>query len=166
MANPHLVHSNALAWSDLSQGSRFAVRRKQLGTAAHGRKLGCGLLELPPGKCAWPFHYHLANEEALFILEGSGTLRLGEERLPVTAGDYVALPAGPACAHQLLNDGPAPLRYLAFSTQLEPDVVVYPDSQKVGVFAGSAPGGTKAERTLEAFVPLAARVGYWDGELE
>ena len=166
MPNPHLVHSNDLPWTDIVQGSRVAIRRKQLGAAAQGKKLGCSLLELLPGKKSWPHHYHLANEEALFILEGSGILRLGEERLPVTAGDYVALPAGPECAHQLFNEGTQPLRYLAFSTQIEPDVLVYPDSQKVGVMAGAAPGGNKAARTLEAYLPLGARVGYWEGEVD
>lgn len=34
----------------------------------------------------------------------------------------------------------------------------------VGVFAGAAPGGAKAARFLEGFVPLAARTDYWDGE--
>lgn len=164
MPHPHLVHSNTLPWSELVHGERVALRRKQLGAAAGGQKLGCSLLELPPGKQSWPYHYHLANEEALFILEGSGVLRLGDERLSVSAGDYVALPTGPACAHQLLNEGTRTLRYLAFSTQLEPEVLVYPDTQKVGVMAGAAPGGDKAARTLEAYLPLGARVGYWDGE--
>ncbi|MFY0583369.1 cupin domain-containing protein [Cystobacter fuscus] len=164
MSPSHVVHSQDIPWTDITQGARVAIRRKQLGAAAHGQKLGCSLLELLPGKQSWPFHYHLANEEALFFLEGSGTLRLGDERVPVSAGDYVALPPGPACAHQLLNEGTQPLRYLAFSTQREPDVLVYPDSQKIGVMAGSAPGGAKAARTLEAYLPLAAKVGYWDGE--
>lgn len=166
MVHPHVVRSQELPWSESSHGSSFALRRKQLGAAAHGQKLGCSLVELLPGKQSWPRHYHLANEEALFILEGSGSLRLGEETVPVSAGDYVALPVGAACAHQLINDGDAPLRYLAFSTMLEPDVTVYPDSNKVGVFAGSAPGGSKAARTLEAFLPLGSQVGYWDGEEE
>ena len=34
----------------------------------------------------------------------------------------------------------------------------------MGVLAGAAPGGNKAARTLEAYLPLATQVGYWDGE--
>ncbi|WP_272491495.1 hypothetical protein [Corallococcus exercitus] len=41
---------------------------------------------------------------------------------------------------------------------------MYPDSKKVGVFAGAAPGGDKASRTLHAYLPLAAEVDYWEGE--
>ncbi|SEU36571.1 cupin domain-containing protein [Stigmatella erecta] len=87
--------------------------------------------------------YHLANEEAIYVLAGQGSLRLGEETLPLKAGDYVALPAGPGTAHQLFNEGPEPLRYLALSTMQAPDIVMYPDSRKVGVFGGAAPGETR-----------------------
>lgn len=164
MSNPHVVHASDLPWTDLAHGTRMAVRRKQLGAAAKGRKLGCSLVELPPGKQSWPAHYHLANEEALYVLSGTGRLRLGGEVVAVEAGDYVALPPGAECAHQLFNDGPEPLRYLALSTMEEPDVVVFADSKKVGVFAGSPPGGDKAARTLHTYLPLSAEVDYWKDE--
>jgi uncharacterized cupin superfamily protein len=163
-SHPHVVHAEDLAWTELSHGRRVALKRKQLGAAAHGRKLGCSLVELSPGRRSWPLHYHLGNEEAVYVLSGTGTLRLGTETVTVRAGDYVALPPGEACAHQLLNDGAEPLRYLCFSTMEAPDVLVYPDSRKVGVFAGAAPGGDKAARTLQAYLPLSAEVDYWEGE--
>jgi hypothetical protein len=46
----------------------------------------------------------------------------------------------------------------------EPDVIEYPDSDKVGVFIGAAPGGEKQERRLAAFYRHSDRVDYWDGE--
>ncbi|WP_342378160.1 cupin domain-containing protein [Myxococcus stipitatus] len=162
--HPHLVHEPSLPWTEVTQGPRVAYRRKQLGAAAKGQQLGCSLMELAPGTHAFPLHYHLANEEAYYVLSGSGLLRLGDASLPVRAGDYVALPVGAACAHQLVNDGTETLRYLAFSTMVEPDVMVYPDSKKVCVTAGSAPGGDKAARTLYTVLPLAAEVDYWSGE--
>ena len=33
--------------------------------------------ELPPGKSAYPYHYHLKNEETFFILRGEGLLPRG-----------------------------------------------------------------------------------------
>jgi hypothetical protein len=45
----------------------------------------------------------------------------------------------------------------------DPDVTVYPDSGKVGVFAGSPPGG-RDERTVEGYYRRADDVDYWDGE--
>lgn len=47
---------------------------------------------------------------------------------------------------------------------IEPDIMGYPDSGKIGVFAGAAPGGKKGERTLSKFFTAAAEVDYWEGE--
>jgi uncharacterized cupin superfamily protein len=162
--HPNVVHVDEVPHTEQSRGRRYALRRKQLGAAAAGKRLGCSLIELPPGKRAWPIHWHAANEEAIFVLEGRGRMRIGEREVEVRAGDYVALPPGPAHAHQSWNDSEAPLRYLCFSTMIEPDMSVYPVSQKVGIFAGAAPGGDHAARTLDCFVPLAAQVDYWSGE--
>ncbi|MEO8241188.1 MAG: hypothetical protein ABI832_02690 [bacterium] len=42
-------------------------------------------------------------------------------------------PGDGSTAHQIVNTSAAPLRYLTFSTKLEPEVVEYPDSGKFGV---------------------------------
>jgi uncharacterized cupin superfamily protein len=112
----------------------FAFRRKRLGMAAGGKGIGVSWFELQPGAKAFPHHYHLANEEAVFVLEGEGVLRLGTEEHRLGAGDYVAFPPGPP-AHQILNRSQAPLRFLAMSTMLDPEIAVYPDSKKLGVLA-------------------------------
>lgn len=161
---PNLVRTNDLDWNQQSHGEKFGHRRKQLGSAAGAQKLGCSLYEVPPGRRAWPHHYHLANEEAIFVLEGSGILRIGDKEVEVSQGDFAALPVGPAGAHQVFNRSDAPLRYLCFSTMIEPDVLVYPDSGKLGVFAGAAPGGPRDTRTLHKYLRADAEVGYYDGE--
>lgn len=162
--HPHVAREADLEWEEQSHGERFGFRRKRLGAATGGEKLGCSLYEVEPGRRAWPYHYHLANEEAIYVLEGSGTLRIGDNEVPVSTGDYVALPVGEATAHQLINTSEAPLRYLCFSTALEPDVMVYPDSNKVGIFGGSPPGGPREKRTFSKFLRLDAEVGYYEGE--
>jgi hypothetical protein len=48
----------------------------------------------------------------------------------------------------------------------QPDINFYPESGKIGFFAGSAPGGDRTKRFLEGFVPAAACVDYWAGEME
>jgi uncharacterized cupin superfamily protein len=161
---PNVVGDGDLQWDEQSHGEKFGYRRKQLGSAAGGEKLGCSLYEVPPGCRAWPYHYHLANEEAIYVLGGSGTLRIGGEEVLVSEGDYVALPARAEAAHQLVNSSEAVLRYLCFSTMIEPDVMVYPDSGKVGVFGGAAPGGPKEVRTFSKFLRGDAEVGYYVGE--
>jgi len=160
----NVVNENELEWSEQSRGEAFGYRRKTLGATAHGEKLGCSLYEVPPGRKAWPYHYHCANEEAIYVLEGSGTLRVGEREVAISQGDYVALPVGEAYAHQVSNTSGEPLRYLCLSTMTEPDILVYPDSGKVGLFAGSAPGGPKERRYLHKYLREDAEVGYFDGE--
>ena len=164
VARPNVVADGDQGWDEQSHGEKFGYRRKQLGSAAGGEKLGCSLYEVLPGRRAFPYHYHLANEEAIYVLEGSGTLRIGEEEIRVSEGDYVALPARAEAAHQLITSSESVLRYLCFSTMIEPDVMVYPDSGKVGIFGGAAPGGRKEKRTFSKFLRGDAEVGYYDGE--
>ena len=161
---PNVVGDGDLEWEEQSHGEKFGYRRKQLGSAAGGEKLGCSLYEVPPGRRAFPYHYHLANEEAIYVLEGSSTIWLGGEEIWVSEGDYVALPAREEASHQLINSSEAVLRYLCFSTMVEPDVMVYPDSGKVGIFGGAAPGGPKEKRTLSKFLRSGAEVAYYDSE--
>ena len=133
----------------------FAFVRKRLGAAAGGKQLGTSWFEIQPGKKAFPFHYHLANEEAIFVLEGEGVLRLGGEEVTLRPGDYIAFPPGPP-GHQVINRGTAPLRYLALSTMIEPEVAVYPDSKKVGVLSRS--------QGLASVHKQDAQVDYYEGE--
>lgn len=86
------VNRADLDWETLDYRGA-AWRRKRLAQEAGGEALGCSLYELPPGERSWPYHSHTANGEALFVLEGSGTLRLAGESVPLEAGDYVAFPA-------------------------------------------------------------------------
>ena len=151
-----------LEWSTQGDG-KMEVRRKQLGEATDSEKLGCSLYELPPGKRSWPYHYHTANEEALYVLAGSGTLRADGEMHELQTGDYLTFPADKSGAHRVINDSDDTLRYLAVSTMTEPDITVYPDSEKFGVYVGSPPGG-REERTLEGYYEQESAVDYWKHE--
>jgi len=138
-----------------------AFRRKELSTAAGGEDLGCSLYELPPGRRSWPYHYHTANAEAIYVLAGEGTVQLDGEAVPVEAGAYVACPADESGGHQVVNDSEGVLRYLVISTMDEPDVTVYPEMGKFGVYVGSPPGG-REERTLEGYYRIDGTVDYWE----
>jgi len=142
----------------------FVFARRQLSRAAGGRMLGCGHFELPPGATSFPMHAHTGNEEAFFVLEGEGVLRLPDQEVAVRAGDYVALPPGPEHAHQMRNEGDGPLRYLCFSTMVAPDVVLYPDSGKLGVFAGSPPGGNPKQAIVRKWIAGDPELDYLEGE--
>jgi len=159
----NIVNIDSLDWQTSEYGN-FAYQEKRLGITAGGQMLGTTYYKLMPGKKAFPYHYHYANEEAIFVLEGSGTLRLNNKMLPIVPGDYIALPPGPECAHQIINTAEQPLIFLCFSTMNHPDVVEYPDSNKVGITAGSAPGGDIEKGLLKARFCKQDAVDYFFGE--
>lgn len=156
------VDTEDVEWTECEKGETH-FNRKKLSEAADGERIGCSLYEIPPGRRSWPYHYHTKNEEAIFVLDGTGTLRLGEKQLSISEGEYIALPANEEGAHRVINDSDNPLRYLMVSTMDEPDVTVYPDSGKFGVYAGSPPGSTE-KRTIEGYYQQADAVDYWRGE--
>ena len=134
-------------------GEQYSVRMGALARVLGMQRLGCRVCEVPPGKAAWPFHNHHANEELFVILEGHGSYRYGEETHPVRVGDVLAAPPGGVeTAHQIVNTSSGLLRYLAISTMEQPEVAEYPDSGKVGVIAGSPPGGASRERAPAVLV--------------
>lgn len=156
-----------MEWTQMGHGSRYGVARKAL-TPQPSRdggpapRIGTSLYRLSPGKRAWPRHRHMANDEIIYILAGAGTLIYGDTEHAVKVGDYVHMPAQGE-AHQLYNSGTEDLDYLCVSTMIEPEIVLYPDSNKAGVFAGSATGGDPETRTLWEFLDRRPH-GYWDGE--
>ena len=145
---------DSVAWTEWSKGVRFQSRYRVLSdTRKDGRKIGVSYEELPPGKQSCPFHYHMLEEEHIIALEGEATLRLGEERHRIKAGDYVGFPAGQRAGHCLVNEGDAPFRYIVIGDHEPSDVCVYPDSSKVLV--------RKLDRAIFRDGP---RLDYWDGE--
>jgi uncharacterized cupin superfamily protein len=148
------------AWRPPTTAQRvFDVKRARAAPLLGLKMLGCTLHELAPGATAYPFHSHRANEELLVVLEGEGELRYGSARHATRAGDLVGCPTGgPETAHQLTNSGRTPLKYLAISTMVDPDICEYPDSGKVGAFAGDGEG------ELMHLSRYGDHKDYWDGE--
>ena len=143
---------------------RFDGRSGGVGARIGARKLGYNITAVPPGKRAFPFHNHRINEEMFFILEGSGEVRIGDERHPLRQGDFVACPpGGPETAHQIINTGTTELKYLAVSTLLFPEICDYPDSGKFLVTeqARNADGSVSGFRHIGR---ADSAIDYWDGE--
>ena len=81
-------------WRASSHGQKFQRGHLALTNMNDDNLLGCSAFSVEPGKRAFPKHGHLANDEALYIVSGSGTLTVGDESDAVTAGDFVMLPRG------------------------------------------------------------------------
>lgn len=154
------VNESDIDWNEYDR-EETAFRRKELSSAVGADDLGCSLYELPPGMRSWPYHYHTANEEAVYVLAGEGLLRAVDGEVPLSAGDFVTLPADESGGHRIVNDSEEPLRYLMLSTMIEPDITVYPETGKFGVYVG-APPGSRDERTLEGYYRIDDDVAYWD----
>jgi uncharacterized cupin superfamily protein len=122
------------------------------GTAA--KKLGCGYDVLAPGKQVCPYHLHHAQEEMFIVIEGEGTLRVADERIPIRTGDVIFIPPGPEYPHHIINTSDKPLKYLSISTLETPELCEYPDSKKLSAYAGKVSLRGRAESNLD----------YWDGE--
>ena len=139
MSKP-VVNLDEVAFDDVEDNGFYTSRRALFSAGIGARKLGYNLTELPPGKSQCPFHAHREEEEMFLILEGEGELRFGEQRFKLRRHDVVACPTGGAeVAHQIINTGQVPLRYLSLSTVSSTEVCEYPDSQKIGVFATTSP---------------------------
>jgi uncharacterized cupin superfamily protein len=137
----------------------FRALRARVARQAGSERLGLSLWEVPPGQAAYPYHFHYAEEELVIVLEGAPSLRTRDGWRELAEGEVVAFLRGEAGGHQLVNRGEQTVRFLAFSTSGEPDLVVYPDSGKLGAFERLPDGGG-----LRAMFRLAETVDYHDGE--
>jgi uncharacterized cupin superfamily protein len=143
---------------------RYELRMGPIGPRIGAQKLGYNLTVLAPGKRGFPRHNHRVNEEMFFVLEGTGEVRIGDQRYPIRAGDVIACPpGGPETAHQITNTGASELRYLAVSTKLTPEIAEYPDSGKFGVLA-EVPGPDGKPQQLRFLGRFDRSLGYWDDE--
>lgn len=144
---------------------RYQQRMARVGQQLGAKKLGYRLYVLESGMRGSPFHSHRVNEEMFYVVAGEGEVRLGAERFPIRAGDVIACPpGGPEAAHQIINNSPGELRYLAVSTQQSPEICEYPDSGKYAVMDDFK---IDAEGNASGFVAIARPgdgVDYWDGE--
>ena len=128
-------------------------RRDFVPREGHGCKVS--IYELPPGKSAYPYHYHTKNEEVFYILSGTGTLKTPAGDRAVSAGEFLFFPATAAGAHKLTNASETePLVYIDFDTANDLDAAVYPDSGKIGIW------GKGVNRVFR----LEDAVEYYEGE--
>lgn len=145
-------------------GEKFAAKIGSFGKMIGSTGMGVMLHDVPPGKAAFPFHAHHQTHELFVILEGEGTYRFGTETYPIKANDVLAAPTGTGkVAHQIINTGTVPLRYLGISANPgDTDVVEYPDSSKFAVSSkfdwATQSGGIRFVGRQESSLE------YWDGE--
>jgi uncharacterized cupin superfamily protein len=117
-------------------------------------RLGGTVVLLREGEAVCPYHYEQIEEEWLFVLSGTPTVRTPEGERVAAAGDVVCFPRGPTGAHKISNAAAAPARVLIVAEHAELSAATYEDSDKIGVFG---PGLRLLFRRGDARE-------YWDGE--
>jgi len=137
----------------------FRALRARLGWELATERLGASVWDVEPGEAAYPYHYHLAEEELLVVLLGRPSVRTDGDWRQLEPGDVVSFLRGPGGAHQVANWGDVTARFLVVSTSDTPDLVVYPDSGKLAA-CERLPDGAGL---FEVF-RLADAVDYHDGE--
>ncbi|WP_417808958.1 cupin domain-containing protein [Thioclava sp.] len=102
---------------------------KSLGDATGLTGIGVHLIEVAPGCESTEFHRHFHEDEAIFVLSGTATARIGDAREAIGPGDFIGYRAG-GLAHAIENTGTEILRLLVIGQRLPHDVGDYPDKGK------------------------------------
>ena len=108
--------------------SRVMPREKRrLGDALGLTKIGINRTTLPPGKESSMRHWHVNEDEFVFLLEGEVVLRTNAGEQILKPGMCAGFPAGIEDGHQLINRSGQPAVYLEISNRQGEDSVYYSD---------------------------------------
>lgn len=110
----------------LSDGLEKRVKRALTGALGLSQ-FGVNLTTLEPGALSSQRHWHRAEDEFMYVLEGEITLVTDEGETVLTPGMAAGFPAGEPNGHQLVNRSSAPAHYLEIGTRSNDEDVTYPD---------------------------------------
>ncbi len=125
--------------------ARVAGRsRQRIGDAAGLKNFGVNLTTLAPGSQSALRHWHSAQDEFVYIVQGELVLITNEGEQALASGDMAGFAAGKANGHHLVNRSAAPAMYLEVGDRTSPEQVMYPDQDLV--FRLTADGQRRFER--------------------
>ena len=148
-------------WQREMEVGPFGLKGAQLAAAAGATKIGLSVHEIAPGRRNMPYHAHHGIEELIIVLRGRPILRTPEGERVLEEGEVVACPPGDSGAHQLINEGPDPVRVAIASSTADADFVMYPDSGKLAAMSGE--WGT--EEAFNLMLSTEQPLDYLDGEI-
>lgn len=86
---------------------------------------------LPPGSSSSVTHWHAQEDEMIYVIEGTATVKEGDKVYTLTPGDGATFKAGDPLGHSVENTSDQPLKYLVIGTRSRADTVTYPDGDRV-----------------------------------
>lgn len=98
-----------------------------LGDAGGLNQFGVVIETLLPGAVTALSHWHQAEDELVYLLEGEAVLYEGAEPIVLLPGDGACFPAGKAIGHFISNESAAPCRLLMVGSRAPSDVITYPE---------------------------------------
>jgi len=115
----------------------FAGRaERQLGKAVGLTQFGVNHLSLEPGAASSRRHWHEGEDEFVYVLAGTVTLRDENGEHVLGPGDFAGFPAGAANGHHLLNTSGAVAELLVVGTRkVGEEKIHYPDQTDPGPFS-------------------------------
>ncbi|MCL2702078.1 MAG: cupin domain-containing protein [Defluviitaleaceae bacterium] len=150
-----ITNANQLTAKHQNVHHGYEYYRKTIISGENGNKCNVSVYEIPPGKSAYPYHYHFQSEEIFYIISGHGIVRTPDGNKNVTAGDILVFPAGEAGAHKLTNSSETEmLTYIDFDTYHSPEVSFMPDSNKSVIYG----------KGLRKIISGEVEVDYYKGE--
>jgi len=90
-------------------------------------EFGVSHVVLKPGAWSSQRHWHSAEDELVYILEGELVLVTEDGEQVVRAGLVVGFPAGQPNGHHLINRSDKVARFLAIGSRVRGDECTYPD---------------------------------------
>ncbi len=134
-------------------------------------QFGAYLDTLEPGAWSSHRHWHSAEDEFIYLLSGTATLRDDTGMTDLFPGDAVCWPHGQPNGHHLTNRGDVPARWLIVGSRARGDICTYPDDGRRQINGDfdwrieAADGSVlKSGRLPEELLNLRAPWGSpWDG---
>lgn len=102
--------------------------RRVLGEVLGLTQFGVNMGRLEPGAVSSLRHYHEAEDEFVYIVEGRPTLVTDSGAQEIGPGTAIGFPAGKQDGHRLENRSHAPVVYLEVGTRAEADEVHYAEA--------------------------------------
>ena len=135
----------APAQPEVIRVGQLEIRYRQ--EASDDCQMGCFELSVPPGSNVPPAHSHIANEELVYVIEGTLRFTVGSETRDLRPGDSMATP--PGVPHGFSNPHAVMARAIVVNT---PDIgAEYFREVAAVINAGSPPDRAKLMATMQRY---------------